>query len=106
MPRGSTIRPSRTASGGGGTVPGELRIAVTGSAGVGKTTLTRALGRELGLPVIEEEMRAWLECARSPLGALPAEQAAQIVSELFGQRLAREGSFRGFVAHNCAADFA
>lgn len=87
-------------------MPGELRIAVTGSAGVGKTTLTLALGRELGLPVIEEEMRAWLENARSPLGTLPARQAAQIVGDLFGQRLAREGSLRGFVADNCAADFA
>ncbi len=51
-------------------------------------------------------MRAWIERARSPLAALPAERAAQVLGDLFRQRIAREEGARGFVADNCAADFA
>jgi len=38
-----------------------MKIAITGSGGIGKTTLVNALSKQLGLPVIHEEMQPVLK---------------------------------------------
>jgi cob(I)alamin adenosyltransferase len=83
-----------------------LRIGLSGAPGVGKTTLARALGDALGIPVIAEEMRAYLERTGPPLGALPAEAAGQVLQQLWRERAAREQATAAFVADNSCLDFA
>ena len=38
-----------------------MKLALSGSAGTGKTTLGRRLAAETGLPYVPEGMREWLE---------------------------------------------
>ncbi|MGC4000282.1 MAG: uroporphyrinogen-III C-methyltransferase [Anaeromyxobacter sp.] len=84
-----------------------LRIAVTGSAGTGKTTLARMLAERLGLPLVAEETRAWLEGGGPCLSSLPPARAREVLSELWRRRQAAERAHpRGFVADNCSLDFA
>ena len=84
---------------------GDLRIAVTGSAGVGKTTLARALSERLGLPAVREEMREYRLQGGAPLGTLSAEAAGRVLAALYAVRRDRE-RLDGFVADNCALDYA
>jgi len=83
-----------------------LRIGLSGAPGVGKTTLARALGDALGVPVLAEEMRAHLERTGQPLGALPVEAAGQVLLALWRERAAREQATAAFVADNSCLDFA
>ncbi len=83
----------------------DLRIAVTGSAGVGKTTLARALSERLGLALVPEEMRAYRSRGGEALRALPSEAGARTLAALYAVRRDRERR-EGFVADNCALDFA
>ena len=83
-----------------------IRIGVCGSASVGKTTLADALGRELGVPCLREEMRAYLEHSRSSLADLPAPELEGIVLRLWREREEKERTAPAFVADNCAIDFA
>lgn len=85
---------------------GPLRIALSGSAGTGKTTLGRALSEELGLPFIEEGMRARLE-AGLELGRLSHAELEALHRELWAEQVAREAACPGgFVADRSSLDFA
>jgi uroporphyrinogen III methyltransferase / synthase len=81
------------------------RIAVCGSASVGKTSLVEALAGTMGLPCLHEEMRAYLERTGTRLADLPPPEVEQILLELWQKRAAREQSTVAFVADNCALDF-
>jgi nicotinamide riboside kinase len=81
------------------------RIAVCGSASVGKTSLVEALAAALGLPCIEEEMRAYLERSRACLSQLSPREVAAILLELWQARTWKEQNTAAFVADNCSLDF-
>ena len=83
-----------------------LRIGLSGAPGVGKTTLARALGAALGVPVLDEEMRAHLEATRRPLAGLPSDEIERVLHALWRERAAREQAEPAFVADNSCLDFA
>ncbi len=80
---------------------GTLKIAISGSAGIGKSTLAADLGADLGLPVIEEHFDPLFapEVVKGDEDAL--EQAFWQVLEY---KSAREDEAGGFVADRCAID--
>lgn len=93
------------------------RIAITGSTGIGKTTLARALAQTLGVELIEEGMRpvvearrAYLEAARAPGGpdrALVRSALATYVGacdDWLRARNVRQSELPGFVADRWAVD--
>lgn len=82
------------------------RIGITGSAGVGKTSLATALAEDLAVPCLHEEMRAYLERTGTRLSNLPGELVAPILQELWRERSATELAVAAFVADNCCLDFA
>lgn len=88
---------------------GPLKIALSGSAGVGKSTLGQALSERLGVPFIPEGMRARLEGGLQ-LHRLDRGQLRDLIHSLWDEQL--EGERRavrdhgGFVADRGAADFA
>ncbi len=84
----------------------DLRIGICGSASVGKTTLAHALARDLSLPCLREEMRDYLESSGSDLTLLPSTDVELILLHLWQQRQEKESIAGGFVADNCAIDFA
>lgn len=82
------------------------RIAISGSAGTGKTTLGRALAAELGVPFVEEGMRRRIEAGFRPHG-YGAREWASLVRELWAEhRAAEEAAGEGFVADRSSLDFA
>lgn len=85
------------------------RLALSGSSGVGKTTLGRALAAELGVPFLEEGMRARLE-GGLVLHDLERDQMRDLVWELWHEQVAAEqaaiAEHGGFVADRSSLDFA
>jgi nicotinamide riboside kinase len=85
------------------------RLAITGSAGVGKTTLGGRLADVFNVPLVGEGMRARIE-AGLDLHTLNGDGRRALLLELFDQALtetrAAAGTAHGFVADRCAADFA
>ncbi len=82
------------------------RIAISGSAGTGKTTLGRALAAELGVPFVEEGMRRRIEAGFRPHGYGAREWAA-LIRELWEEHRAGEDAAKdGFVADRSSLDFA
>jgi nicotinamide riboside kinase len=83
------------------------RIAISGSAGVGKSTLARRLADRLGLPYIGEGMREYLEAHATTLHDLGPAGIRRVVLELWERRKAEEAAATdGFVADRCSYDFA
>ncbi|MGQ9367593.1 AAA family ATPase [Azospirillum sp. A39] len=82
-----------------------MRIGLTGSAGVGKTTLALTLGATLGVPVLHERMRDRLRAGYS-LHALTREEHRALLredAEDLADRAA--GVPAGFVADRTPLDF-
>lgn len=85
----------------------DWRLAVTGSASTGKTALARALSGALALPLVPEEMRAYLLRAGTRLEQQAPDVAACALEAMWRERLKVESVHpEGFVADNCALDFA
>jgi uroporphyrin-III C-methyltransferase len=82
------------------------RIAISGSASVGKTSLVSVLARALGLNMLKEEMREHLESIRTDLSEQPPAQVADVLIRLWRERQEREAKTLSFVADNCSLDFA
>jgi nicotinamide riboside kinase len=84
-------------------------LALTGSAGVGKTSLGHRLAAELGVPFIPEGMRTRIE-AGLDLHTLSREQHRTLLEELFEEMLAATRDAvttrGGFVADRCSIDCA
>lgn len=85
------------------------RIALSGSAGTGKTTLARRLATELELPYVEEGMRRRIESGLE-LHRLDARGLTELIDELWNEQCAAEDAAiagsGGFVADRSHLDFA
>ncbi|MEW6771820.1 MAG: ATP-binding protein [Bacillota bacterium] len=85
-----------------------MRIAITGAHGTGKTTLARALSKELGLPLISEQARlvakemeinSCEDLLRNP--ELAREFQERVLEEQIRAQLAHP---QGFVSDRCTLD--
>ncbi|MEM6673129.1 MAG: AAA family ATPase [Planctomycetota bacterium] len=84
----------------------KTHLALSGSAGTGKSTLGRRLADELGMTYIEEGMRRRLE-AGLDLHRLDRGQMLDLVKEIWHeQRDAQERAEAGFIADRSSYDFA
>ena len=82
------------------------RIAISGSAGVGKSTLARAVAAELGVPCLPEGMREYLERTRVNIHDLGRDGLRDLVLRLWQDRAELEEKHASFVADRAAYDFA
>ena len=83
-----------------------LRVAVSGSAGTGKTTLGRALAAALDLPFIEERMRLRLEQGLE-LGRMSHAELEALHRDLWAEQCALEAAHPGgFVVDRSSLDYA
>lgn len=83
-----------------------LRVALSGSAGSGKTTLGRALAQRLELAFLEEGMRARIEAGLS-IHDLDLEGRRALMRDLREeQRAQEEAATEGFVADRSSYDYA
>ena len=86
-----------------------LRLALSGSAGTGKTTLARRLAADLDLVYVEEGMRRRLNDGLDVHAQSPAQHAA-LITELWEEQLATElehlAAGRGVVADRSPLDYA
>ncbi|MFT5052312.1 MAG: nicotinamide riboside kinase [Chlamydiales bacterium] len=82
-----------------------LRIAISGSAGTGKTTLGKALARRLEVPFIEEGMRKRIEGGLQ-LHELSNPERRALLSELWDeQRELEQRAGSSFVVDRSAFDY-
>ncbi len=83
-----------------------LRLALSGSAGTGKTSLGQRLAKELELPFIEEGIRPRLE-AGLDLHSLDTDGWQKLIVELWEeQEAAEEAATSGFVSDRSSLDYA
>lgn len=78
---------------------------MTGSAGIGKTTLALTLSGALGVPVLPEEMRGRLEAGHSLQGLTRAEHRALLVEDAETLAGRAEAAPQGFVADRTPLDY-
>lgn len=83
-----------------------LRIALSGSAGTGKSTLGMALAERLELPYIEEGMRARVEAGLQFYKLNEAERRDLIQDLWREQRELEEKASGGFVSDRSSIDYA
>jgi nicotinamide riboside kinase len=83
-----------------------LRIAVSGSAGTGKSTLARRVAEVLGVPYIPEGMREHIERTGVNLHSLGHEGLRRLVLQLWAERREAEAAHASFVADRSSYDFA
>src|SRR6266849_3905164 len=89
--RPSCANPQRKTSGGSlGAKFLDLRIGISGSASVGKTTLAKAISEALAVTLLPEEMRDYLERTQAPFARLPEDAATQALWHLWRTRAAKE----------------
>ena len=81
------------------------RIAISGSAGVGKSTLAKALAAECGVPYIPEGMREYLESTKVDLHDLGVAGLRALVLRLWEERQEAEARYSSFVADRASYDF-
>lgn len=82
------------------------RIALSGSAGTGKTTLGRRLAHELGVPYLDEIMRRRIE-AGFDLHRLDAAGWRAFMAEQWAeQRALEDAATEGFVSDRSSLDYA
>ncbi len=88
---------------------GPPRVALSGSAGTGKTTLGTALARALDVPFVPEGMRARLERGLD-VHALGRGGLRDLMTELWAEQVAAEdaaaSAHGGFVSDRSSIDFA
>lgn len=82
-----------------------IQIAVSGSAGTGKTSVGRALAQRLSLPFIEEGMRRRIEEGLRVDTLAPAALADLLAEVWEEQRAAEEAAGPSFVADRSAYDY-
>ncbi|MHC4377948.1 MAG: histidine phosphatase family protein, partial [Planctomycetota bacterium] len=94
------------AESGGAPIEGRARLALSGSAGTGKTSLGQRVAESLGVPFIEEGMRRRLEAGLNPFELGPGGYE-RLMEELWREQAAAEdAATSGFVADRSAFDFA
>ncbi len=85
------------------------RLALSGSAGIGKSTLGRELAERLGVPFIDEGMRRRLE-AGLQLHGMSEDRHRALLVDLWEEQVREEDAavaeFGGFVADRSSVDFA
>ena len=81
------------------------RIAISGSAGTGKTTLAKALADRLQVPYLEEGFRKRREAGLDPHDLSRAEHRV-LLMELYEEAIAAAaGCNGGFIQDRCPLDF-
>lgn len=81
------------------------RLALSGSAGTGKSTLGRALAARLGVPYLEERMRLRLENGFRLANLSPVDWR-ELMHELWAEHAAEEArNPNGFVADRSSLDY-
>lgn len=79
------------------------KITITGSSGVGKTTLSKKLAQEFGLPHIEETARVLCaEMGFARIGDIPEQE--QFKRDVLAKQIQIESRHENFVADRSALD--
>ena len=83
-----------------------MKLALSGSAGTGKTTLAKRLQRELEIPYIEEGMRELLSSGLD-MHALTIDDHRALMRKLWNSQVEEERqATSGFVADRSSLDYA
>lgn len=82
-----------------------MRIALAGSGGTGKTTLSNAVGERFGIPVISEFARETAaEMGVAEIRQMTPEQSYEFQSRIFQKKIEEELKHKSFVADRSTAD--